>query len=176
VANDRQVITIRNMELSDLSEVMRIDRQSFSTPWSESMFRFELSHNPAGYLMVAERRGKPAEVIGYIGFWMIDGRAHIYTLAVKPEDRRKGVAKRLITAALARAVKLTASEASLEVRESNDMARSLYEDFGFEVVGRQMEYYKDSGEDALIMECKDLRRFGASHGGEQWIRERSSGR
>lgn len=158
---------IRDMHPSDLLEVMRIDRQSFGMPWSENMFRFELLHNPAGYLMVAERKAGRSEVIGYIGFWMIDGRAHINTLAVTPKERRRGLAKRLITAALARAATLNATRATLEVRESNEAAIHLYADFDFEVIGRREGYYSDSGEDALIMECRGLTRFGAHHGGEQ---------
>lgn len=167
MAEGEERVTIRDMELSDLPDVMRIDRQSFSTPWSERMFRFELSHNPAGYLIVAEKREERAEVIGYVGFWMIDGRAHINTLAVDPENRRSGVAKRLITAALRRAIGLSAAVASLEVRESNIIARDLYEGFGFRVVGRRTGYYRDSGEDALTMECKDLTKSGVRHGGVQ---------
>lgn len=167
MAEGEERVTIRDMELSDLPDVMRIDRQSFSTPWSERMFRFELSHNPAGYLIVAEKREERAEVIGYVGFWMIDGRAHINTLAVDPENRRSGVAKRLITAALRRAIGLSAAVASLEVRESNIIARDLYEGFGFRVVGRRTGYYRDSGEDALTMECKDLTKSGVRHGGAQ---------
>jgi ribosomal-protein-alanine N-acetyltransferase len=167
VAEERQRVVIRDMHPSDLPEVMRIDRQSFGMPWSENMFRFELLHNPAGYMMVAERQADRSEVIGYIGFWMIDGRAHINTLAVAPRERRRGLAKRLITTALRRAAKLNAARATLEVRESNEAAKHLYADFDFEVIGRREGYYSDSGEDALIMECRDLTRFGAHHGGEQ---------
>jgi ribosomal-protein-alanine N-acetyltransferase len=152
--------------MEDLPAVMEIDRRSFSTPWSERTFEFELTENPAGNMLVAERQAQAAEVIGYIGFWMIDGSAHINTLAVAMEDRRQGVARQLVTTALGMAKEKGATLASLEVRESNHAAQRLYEQIGFEVFGRRKGYYRDTGEDAIIMVCMSLESFSETHGGE----------
>jgi ribosomal-protein-alanine N-acetyltransferase len=76
---------------------------------------------------------------------------HIINLAVHPEHRRKGIARRLLTEGLAQARALGAELAWLEVRPSNAPARVLYESFGFKEVGRRPRYYDDTNEDALLL-------------------------
>lgn len=146
--------------------MLEIDRRSFRTPWSERTFRFELTENPAGNMLVAERDEDPPEVIGYIGFWMVNGSAHINTLAVRTGDRRQGIARQLVRTALGLAYEKGARQASLEVREANIPAQRLYGQLGFEIFGRRKGYYRDSGEDAIIMVCMSLERFHEMHGGE----------
>ncbi len=148
---------VREMTLRDVPAVVEIDQRSFSLPWPESSFRFELQENPAAFLLVAERVG-PAEnaLVGYIGFWSILEEAHISTLAVHPLERGKGIAARLLKEALRRADEMGALVATLEVRVSNQAAIRLYRKFGFEIVGKRKRYYYDNGEDALIMTLGDL--------------------
>jgi len=148
---------IRPMEAEDLPEVLRIDRLSFPTPWPERTYRYEIAENPSAHLYVAEviEDGRN-RVIGYVGYWLIVDEMHISTLAVDPAYRRKGIAEGLLRAALERAADNGAELATLEVRVSNDAALELYRKHAFEVVGRRPRYYRDNGEDALLMTRRGL--------------------
>lgn len=95
-------------------------------------------------------------ILGYGGFWIMAGEAHISTIAVRPEWRRRGIGELLLVAMLEWAVELGADLATLEVRVSNIAAQSLYQKYGFAKVGLRPHYYSDRGEDALIMTTKHL--------------------
>jgi ribosomal-protein-alanine N-acetyltransferase len=95
-------------------------------------------------------------ILGYGGFWLMAGEAHISTIAVRPEWRRRGIGELLLVAMLDRAVELGGDLATLEVRVSNVSAQSLYQRYGFAKVGLRPHYYSDRGEDALIMTTKHL--------------------
>jgi ribosomal-protein-alanine N-acetyltransferase len=95
-------------------------------------------------------------ILGYGGFWLMAGEAHISTIAVRPEWRRRGIGELLLVAMLDRAVELGGDLATLEVRVSNVAAQSLYQRYGFAKVGLRPHYYSDRGEDALIMTTKHL--------------------
>lgn len=151
-------ISIRPMRMDDLDSVMSIDGLSFSMPWPESAYRHELRKNPAAALWVAEIKHPIGgdQVIGMIVVWLILDEAHIATLAVHPDFRRKGVGAQLLEAALIEAKNRGAREAMLEVRASNYIAQALYKDYGFEVVHRRLRYYRDNNEDALLMNLNNL--------------------
>lgn len=149
---------IRPMRLEDLEPVRAIDRLSFSLPWPEKAFHYELTENPASLLWVAETQipeGR-GEVVGMIVVWMILDEVHIATLAVHPEHRGQGVGSHLMRVALKEAILRGVRRAMLEVRAHNRAAQSLYRRFGFEVVSRRLRYYRDNDEDALLMNLKDL--------------------
>jgi ribosomal-protein-alanine N-acetyltransferase len=95
-------------------------------------------------------------ILGYGGFWLMAGEAHISTIAVRPEWRRRGIGELLLVAMLELAVELGGDLATLEVRVSNVAAQSLYQKYGFAKVGLRPHYYSDRGEDALIMTTKHL--------------------
>jgi ribosomal-protein-alanine N-acetyltransferase len=95
-------------------------------------------------------------ILGYGGFWLMAGEAHISTIAVRPEWRRRGIGELLLVAMLDWAVELGGDLATLEVRVSNVAAQSLYQKYGFAKVGLRPHYYSDRGEDALIMTTKHL--------------------
>ncbi|MFB0534808.1 MAG: ribosomal protein S18-alanine N-acetyltransferase [Anaerolineae bacterium] len=95
-------------------------------------------------------------ILGYGGFWLMAGEAHISTIAVRPDWRRRGIGELLLVAMLERAVELGADLATLEVRISNVAAQGLYQKYGFAKVGLRPRYYSDRGEDALIMTTKHL--------------------
>lgn len=90
-------------------------------------------------------------LVAYGGFWFIIDEAHISTIAVHPDWRGRRVGERLLVGMLEKALDLGAVTATLEVRVSNDRAQSLYRKYHFEVVGRRKHYYRDNGEDALLM-------------------------
>ena len=102
------------------------------------------------------RRTLPGEVIGYGGCWLIAGEAHISTIAVHPAHRGKGLGELLLASMLKCAIRLGGEYSVLEVRESNATAQALYRKYEYMVIGRRRQYYRDNGEDALLMEARPL--------------------
>jgi ribosomal-protein-alanine N-acetyltransferase len=151
-------ITIRKMIAADLEQVHALDRASFPTPWPAKSFRYELEENKASHPWVAERITDDGQkkIIGIIVVWLLVDEAHIATIAVDEAHRQQGIASQLIFTVLSHLVDKGAVEATLEVRENNFAARALYRGFGFRPVGRRRAYYKDSGEDAIIMTLHNL--------------------
>ena len=89
-------------------------------------------------------------VAGYLLAWLVADELEIHDVATSPDFRRRGVARGLVSAALSAAAADGARTAHLEVRETNEPARKLYEAHGFAPVGRRRGYYAD-GEDAILM-------------------------
>ncbi len=141
-------LILRRMREADLPEVTQIDRTSFSMPWPERSFHFELNNNPAARCWVAELDG---QVAAMLVIWMIVDEAHIATLASHADHRRKGIGKRLLSKALDLAVQEGAVRAFLEVRAGNQAAQAMYRALGFVEDGLRRRYYRDNGEDAILM-------------------------
>jgi ribosomal-protein-alanine N-acetyltransferase len=150
-------LQIRKMDLEDISAVLQIDRQSFPVPWTERTYRLELTGNPSAHFLVAEiPTGQRMKVVGYLGYWLVVDEAHISTLAVDPRIRRKGIGSHLLKTAVRSAARQGADRVSLEVRNTNAGAIAMYERMGFELHSRKPEYYRDNGEDALVMILYDV--------------------
>ncbi len=145
---------IRKMTLEDIPAVIDLDHKSFSLPWPERSFRFELTENPASHCWVAELDGK---VVGMIVVWLIVDEAHVATIATHPDFRRQGIAKSLLSHALLRLIEEGARSSFLEVRENNVAAQEMYRKFGYEVTGRRRRYYSDNDEDAILMTLNSLK-------------------
>ena len=147
------------MVVKDVPRVREIDVLSFSMPWSERSYRFELLENTHSVDWVAEinRPGSDPEVVGMTVLWVIMDEAHIATLAVHPEYRGLEIGKGLLARALLAAYQRGARLAYLEVRRSNLVAQALYQQFGFTIVGERKRYYLDNNEDALLMTLDELR-------------------
>ena len=146
-------VTIRKMTVEDVPAVVELDQKSFSLPWPERSFRFELTDNPASRCWVAELDGK---VVGMIVVWLIVNEAHVATVATHPDYRRQGIGKRLLSHALLNLMREGARSSFLEVRESNLAAQEMYRKFGYEVSGRRRRYYRDNDEDAILMSLASL--------------------
>ena len=146
-----QELTAAPMAVSDLEQVLDIERASFPTPWTRAAFCYEIEQNKVARCTAMRARGG---VVGYLCFWEIGHEIHITNLAVHPEWRRRGVARRLLAAALAEGAARGVTLAFLEVRPGNTRALALYESLGFQVIGRRNGYYFDTGEDALVMEAR----------------------
>lgn len=146
-------LILRKMTLEDLPAVVDLDQKSFSLPWPERSFRFELTENLVSRCWVAELDGK---VVGMIVIWLVAEEAHVATIATHPNYRRQGVAKRLLSYALHQLVDEGARSSFLEVRESNVAAQEMYRKFGYEATGRRRRYYKDNDEDAILMNLDPL--------------------
>jgi ribosomal-protein-alanine N-acetyltransferase len=139
---------IRKMIEADVPAVAELDQISFSLPWPERSFRFEVTGNPASRCWVAEVDGR---VVGMIVAWLFVDEVHIATIATHPDFRRQGIAQKLLTHALRYTADEGAVTSFLEVRESNLAAQEMYRKFGYENTGRRKRYYKDNDEDAILM-------------------------
>jgi ribosomal-protein-alanine N-acetyltransferase len=148
-------VQIRRMTLQDVPPVIQLDQISFSLPWPERSFRFELTDNPASRCWVAEEDG---QLIGMIVAWLLVDEIHIATIATHPDYRRRGIASKLLAHTLLHAMDEGARSSFLEVRESNLAAQEMYRKFGYEVAGRRRRYYRDNDEDAILMYLKSLNR------------------
>ena len=146
-------LTIRKMTLEDVPSVIDLDQKSFSLPWPERSFRFELSANPASRCWVAELDGK---IVGMIVVWLIIDEAHVATIATHPDFRRRGIGTKLLSHTLRLMMEEGARSSFLEVRESNFSAQEMYRKFGYEASGRRPRYYKDNNEDAILMNLASL--------------------
>lgn len=151
------VLTIRDMAMDDLGEVLRIEGSSFPSPWTEGMFLEEIS-SPLCVSRVALLGGV---VIGYSSFSLVLDEALLRNIVVSSSHRCRGVASELLADMIGISLGRGALWASLEVRPSNSRAVGLYNRFGFHVTGLRPQYYADTREDALIM-WADL--TGSSHG------------
>jgi len=144
------LLTIRRAIFDDLDKIAAIEKECFTTPWSEASLGTELTLNALARYFVAEISG---EIVGYGGMWVIADEAHITNIAVSSNYRRQGVARGILHKLLDTAKKERCKAATLEVRVGNTQARRLYEDSGFAPVGIRPKYYYDTNEDALIMWC-----------------------
>jgi len=146
-------INYRPMGIKDVEAVHHIEMNIFPTPWSLKSYRFEVERNQASLPWVAELEER---IIAYIVPWILVDEIHIANLAVHPNFRNKGIASKLLVGALLRARKAGVISSTLEVRSGNDAAQGLYRSLGYEKVGTRKAYYKDNGEDAMIMQLENL--------------------
>ncbi|HEY3214938.1 MAG TPA: tRNA (adenosine(37)-N6)-threonylcarbamoyltransferase complex dimerization subunit type 1 TsaB [Candidatus Eisenbacteria bacterium] len=141
-------VSLRPFLQTDVRAAAAAEQRIFPDPWPESFFRGELGH-PLAYARVAERGGR---LVGYSVAWLGAGAGHLGNLAVVPEERRRGVARALVADLLERARERRVPSLTLEVRVSNFAAQWLYRAYGFRLAGLRHGYYRDTGEDALIMD------------------------
>ena len=127
--------------------VAAIERRVFSDAWPEAFFHSELAQGTA-WARAAELDGALA---GYLLASLAGGTGHVGNLAVAPEARRRGVARALLADLFARARASGVKRVTLEVRAANFAAQALYRAHGFRLAGLRRGYYRDTGEDALIM-------------------------
>lgn len=142
------------MTKADVREIAELEKQCFRPPWSENAIMGELK-NSIAYYHVLEWND---EIIGYAGMWVLFGEAHITNVAVKEAYRRRGLGEHLMIKSMEAAVKHRAKSMTLEVREHNYAAQALYQKIGFEQAGRRRKYYRDTGEDALILWNMDIQQ------------------
>ena len=139
-------LKIRRLTYADLPQVIAIERRAFPTPWSLAMFVLELS-KPSGICLAATRDER---VVGYLVCSRYDRVWHVMNVAVDDRQLRQGIATALLTRLFELADR-RGEQYTLEVRESNLGAITLYERFGFKSAGVRPGYYHDNKEDAVIM-------------------------
>ncbi len=143
-------VQFRPMTLADIPEVLRLERDTYPQPWSEGIFRDELSHSDRVYV-VAESGG---EMVGFAGLMLIEDDAHVTTLTVRIGARKSGLGTRLMLELIAAGLSRGARNLTLEVRATNEGAQRLYQRFGLAAVGVRKHYYRD--DDAVIMWATDI--------------------
>lgn len=150
-------VLVRNMEPRDLTQVMELERSTFRTPWRREVFEQEMD-NPGRCYLVAECSDR---IVGFGGLMMVDGDAHINTLATVRPAPVPAIGTRLMLALVERGLSQDAEYLSLEVRATNHRAQEFYRKFGMAPVGVRKFYYQD--EDALIMWAHDIGGFEYRH-------------
>ena len=177
-SEEGMALVLRPMESRDLPQVMEIEVASFSEPWSRRDFEREMLLWRASDLTVAV---SGENVLGYTVSWCTDDGVHMANVAVREGCRERGIGRALIENVIALAERRGASKISLEGRESNAEARSLYEALGFHAVGVKRNYYKKEGEDAVVMKLR-LRGdspgscWAAAQRAGEWLLSRGAGR
>jgi len=161
------------MNVLHVPTVAAIEQEVFTRPWSYSSFMREVQDNPQSEYVVLRYRpwaqsrenlrngsrwrglfcskNEDRSLLGYGGFWLMLDEAHICTLAVRGEWRGRGLGELILLSLIERALDRGSLFVTLEVRESNTVAQSLYRKYGFVQTGRRRGYYLDNREDALIM-------------------------
>ena len=146
-------VTIRQMRLDDIEYVSRLERRCYTLPWSSSAYVTEVGNSNAYYTVATLADGT---IVGYCGMWVIMDELHMTTIAVDPVVRGLKIGERLLLDLIQEGIRRGAERATLEVRERNTVAHSLYVKYGFEDVAVRKNYYSDNGENAIIMWANDL--------------------
>ncbi len=146
-------IVLRPMRLEDIEHISRLERRCYTLPWSSSAYVTEVG-NPNAYYIVA--LDEEETLVAYGGMWVIMDELHITTLAVDPERRGQKIGERLLIELLEEGMSRGAERATLEVRERNIVAHSLYLKYGFGDVAVRKNYYSDNSENAIIMWANSL--------------------
>ena len=141
-------VSIVPMTADHLDEIAALERICFPDPWSRNMLAEELDNALSAFLVALDAGGR---VAGYAGLQVVLDEGNILNIAIRPDCRRKGIAKKLLKVFLDFAQGNHLSFLTLEVRASNYPAIALYGAHGFRGVGRRKNYYEHPREDAIIM-------------------------
>ncbi len=143
----KDLMRLRKMTVSDLPEVLAIERKNYQFPWEEDIFRDCFK---AGYsCWVCEEQDK---VLGYSLITIAVGEAHILNISVDPAEQKQGIGRKMLEN-LIEVARGKAETVFLEVRPSNPAAMALYEDMGFNEIGVRKDYYpaENGREDAIML-------------------------
>ncbi|MBQ1815684.1 MAG: ribosomal protein S18-alanine N-acetyltransferase [Ruminococcus sp.] len=138
---------LEKMTSAHIDGVCKIEEACFAHPWSRQSVESELANENSVFIVAVEGE----KVIGYIGMSVVIDEGYIFNVAVNADFRRKGVGTALINELVTYGKKNNLCFITLEVRESNQAAISLYSDFGFIRVGERKNYYSDPAENAILM-------------------------
>ncbi|MCB9491880.1 MAG: ribosomal protein S18-alanine N-acetyltransferase [Dehalococcoidia bacterium] len=171
-------ISLRDMTRDDVPAVKRIESAAYQDAWPARLFEKELANGFAQYVVAVEETADPPpagpltalrramfggtheRIVGFMGVWYMVDQLHLVTIAVDPGQQRRGIGTRLLLEVFDLAMEAELNEIVLEVRESNDRARAMYEAFGFRKAGQLLDYYKDNHETAIVMLSGALSQAG----------------
>lgn len=139
---------IKSMSECHLEEVSRLEKICFSVPWSKVSLKEEIDNGYANFWVAIDKNEK---VLGYAGLNFVLDEGYITNVAVFPQYRCKGIAKKLLETLVDFAQDKNLKFISLEVRKSNISAIYLYKNLDFLAVGGRKNFYSCPKEDAVIM-------------------------
>lgn len=139
-------------QTADLDEIMEIENVSFPTPWTRQCYLDLVPLETISFYVAKDEKA----VVGYMLYQTWGDELELHSIAVSPKRRRCGIARKMIEYMMDDARSRGVRNVFLQVRPSNEAARSLYTKFGFNVIGVRKNYYRDNFEDALVMKS-DLR-------------------
>lgn len=145
-------LILKNLDLEDLNGVYEVSSLSLKESWSLDSITKEIYNKFARYVVCKEDN----KVIGFAGAWLIASEGQITNVAVHPEYRGKGIGKKLMESLIYSLKQEDCNAITLEVRESNTVAKNLYKNFGFISEGIRKNFYKDNKEDANIMWLRNI--------------------
>ena len=140
-------MTIVSMTSAHVAQIAELEKRCFNDPWSENSIASELNNRLSCWLVALEGD----VVIGYVGSQTVLGETDMMNIAVHPDYRNQGVAKKLIQNLMDIISEQGSHSLMLEVRQSNEPAKNLYASLGFETVGIRKNYYRNPKENALIL-------------------------
>lgn len=141
------MITVRDLEENDLEQLVVIENESFSLPWSKESFKEAIEDKNARYIVVLD-----GDVLcGYLGMWYGGDDSEITNVAIGSEHRGKGYSHHLLLEAESMAKREGIKKLFLEVRQSNEVAKSLYKGHGFEEIGIRKNFYVKPCEDGIVL-------------------------
>ncbi|MFB4210287.1 ribosomal protein S18-alanine N-acetyltransferase [Shouchella sp. JSM 1781072] len=141
-------VQVRRMEFADIDDVLVLEREAFTTPWTREAFEAELTRNNYAYYFVLQEN---EAIIGYCGLWKVLDEAQITNVAILEARRGHSYGEYLLRSIMEWLKMVEAKTLSLEVRASNEIAQGLYEKLGFSKAGIRKNYYADNQEDAWVM-------------------------
>lgn len=141
---------IRQMRETDISAVVALERLIFPDAWPADSFCESLNVPDGGGLVVESKNGPARKLLAYACFYSAAGETHVTNFAVAPDYRRRGIANKMLQALYEKAQASVSDAMFLEVRASNEPARKLYENHGFQELYRRKNYYHDPREDAVV--------------------------
>jgi len=139
---------IRKMEMADLEYILQVENECFPDPWTKNNFTSEVLENKHSNPCVVEYENK---IVGYAVYWCFDIEAHIANFAVTNKHRRKKIGSLLLEYIFEDVACRNITKIYLEVRASNEAARSLYTKYGFVEDYIRKNYYLKEKDDAILM-------------------------
>ena len=140
-------MTITNMTNAHVTQIAELEKCCFNDPWSEMSIASELNNRLSCWLVALDGD----VVVGYVGSQTVLGETDMMNIAVHPGYRKQGIATDLIQTLIDTLSKQGSHSLMLEVRQTNEPAKNLYQALGFETVGIRKNYYRNPREDALIL-------------------------
>ena len=140
-------LRIIQLGIFHLNSCLDLDQKSLQSLWTKSQWEKELTDPKRICIGIIDPQSK--NILGLCSSWVILDELHITFFAIHPKHQRKGLGKFLISDLIKRSNSLRANRIYLEVKETNQQAKSFYKAMGFKVMGNRSNFYKD-GSNAII--------------------------
>lgn len=167
-----KILEIKPLIASQVTEVVALDQVCLDGLWTAEGYLRELDSPNSSLLTLsltdAGTKSFSPKIVGFACLWSIVEEAHITLLAIHPDYRRQGLGQLLLLTLLQEAIARKLEWVTLEVNSKNSDAISLYEKFGFQVIGTRKGYYQKTGEDALLLWLKDIQKPNFQLNLSQW--------